>query len=160
MGNKDLCPTKASLENLKELSIWAEGVEGDIQLFVKSISGYNCHRADGCDSSAYCCPDVKKCLTPGAPCSKTSTCSDGKTCCPLTDLCVDVGADCTPDAVCNSDEYCCPDVSMCLKPTNPGVLCNDKSPCAPVSPGPISSEPRFKTIPFSEPTVSPQNVLY
>lgn len=127
--NKDFCPTKKSLEDFKTMSIWAEGVEGAVQLFVKSISGYNCHRADGCDTSAYCCPDVKKCLTPGAPCPN-GTCSDGKTCCPLTKLCVDVGADCTPDATCDSDEYCCPDVSMCLKPTNPGVLCGDKAPCA------------------------------
>lgn len=128
--NQALCPTKESLQNFKQMSIWAEGVEGDISLLVKSISGYNCHRADGCDDSAYCCPDVKKCLTPGAPC-QNGTCSDGKTCCPLTKLCVDVGGDCTPDTPCASDEYCCPDVSLCLKPTNPGVLCNDKSaPCA------------------------------
>jgi len=127
--NKIYCPTQKSLENFGTMQIWAEGVEGDISLLVKSISGYNCHRADGCDSSAYCCPDVKKCLTPGAPCPN-GTCSDGKTCCPLTKLCVDVGGDCVPDSPCASDEYCCPDVSMCLKPTNPGVLCGKDAPCA------------------------------
>eukprot|EP00756_Hemistasia_phaeocysticola_P034432 Hpha_TRINITY_DN16520_c0_g4::TRINITY_DN16520_c0_g4_i1::g.132749::m.132749 len=40
--DKVYCPTEKSLQDFKTMSIWAEGVEGDIQLFVKSISGYNC----------------------------------------------------------------------------------------------------------------------
>lgn len=39
------CPTKKILENMRTLSIWAEGVEGDVHLEVKSI------RASGCKSS-------------------------------------------------------------------------------------------------------------
>jgi hypothetical protein len=41
--NKIYCPTKESLANFETVSIWAEGVEGDIQLEVKSITGYNCN---------------------------------------------------------------------------------------------------------------------
>jgi len=40
--NKIYCPTQKSLEDFKTVSLWAEGVEGDITLLVKSISGYNC----------------------------------------------------------------------------------------------------------------------
>jgi hypothetical protein len=36
------CPDKASLENFKTMSIWAEGVEGDVGLEVSAITGYNC----------------------------------------------------------------------------------------------------------------------
>jgi len=39
------CPSQASLQNMKTLSIWAEGVAGDVTLEVKSI------RATGCDTS-------------------------------------------------------------------------------------------------------------
>eukprot|EP00930_Biecheleria_cincta_P017829 TRINITY_DN14070_c0_g1_i1.p1 TRINITY_DN14070_c0_g1~~TRINITY_DN14070_c0_g1_i1.p1 ORF type:complete len:212 (+),score=23.45 TRINITY_DN14070_c0_g1_i1:49-684(+) len=39
------CPTVQVLKNMKTLSIWAEGVEGDVHLEVKSI------RASGCKSS-------------------------------------------------------------------------------------------------------------
>jgi len=128
--NAKLCPTKSSLENFKTMSIWAEGVEGDIQLLVKSISGYNCHREQGCDSSTYCCPDVSKCLAPGVapvPCP-AGTCSDSsKTCCPLTKLCVDVQEDCKP--ICPAGSYCCPDALHCLTPTNAGVLCSADAPC-------------------------------
>merc|ERR1712190_655686 len=38
------CPTEDSLKNIKTLSIWAEGVEGDVNLHIRSI------RASGCDS--------------------------------------------------------------------------------------------------------------
>merc|ERR1712050_471772 len=39
------CPTEASLENMKTISIWGEGVEGDINLQIKNI------RASGCEAS-------------------------------------------------------------------------------------------------------------
>jgi len=38
----EYCPDKKTLVNMKTMSIWAEGVEGDIHLEVKSISGYGC----------------------------------------------------------------------------------------------------------------------
>ena len=38
----DYCPDKRTLTNMKTMSIWAEGVEGDIHLEVESISGYGC----------------------------------------------------------------------------------------------------------------------
>jgi hypothetical protein len=40
--NPKYCPDKETLSNMKTLSIWAEGVEGDIELLVESISGYGC----------------------------------------------------------------------------------------------------------------------
>merc|ERR1712217_575297 len=39
------CPTEASLKNMKTISIWGEGVEGDINLQIKNI------RASGCEAS-------------------------------------------------------------------------------------------------------------
>lgn len=36
------CPDAKTLSNMKTMSIWAEGVEGDIQLEVESIKGYGC----------------------------------------------------------------------------------------------------------------------
>merc|ERR1711870_14906 len=39
------CPTEASLKNMKTISIWGEGVEGDVNLQIKSI------RASGCEES-------------------------------------------------------------------------------------------------------------
>jgi len=36
------CPDTKTLTNMKTMSIWAEGVEGDVQLLIQSISGYNC----------------------------------------------------------------------------------------------------------------------
>ena len=41
-SNKFYCPDQKTLSDFKTMSIWAEGVEGDIQLEVQSISGYNC----------------------------------------------------------------------------------------------------------------------
>lgn len=40
--NSRFCPTKSSLENLETLSIWGEGVAGDVNLEVKSIFGTDC----------------------------------------------------------------------------------------------------------------------
>lgn len=40
--NERYCPNKETLTNMKTMSIWAEGVEGDIELLVKEISGYGC----------------------------------------------------------------------------------------------------------------------
>lgn len=36
------CPDEKTKKNVKTMSIWAEGVEGDVQLLVDSISGYGC----------------------------------------------------------------------------------------------------------------------
>ena len=36
------CPDKKTLSNVKTMSIWAEGVEGDVHLEVSAISGYGC----------------------------------------------------------------------------------------------------------------------
>ena len=41
--DKRWCPDHKTLSNLKTMSIWAEGVEGDVHLEVESISGYGCH---------------------------------------------------------------------------------------------------------------------
>merc|ERR1711871_678562 len=34
------CPDAKTLANMKTMSIWAEGVEGDVSILVESISGY------------------------------------------------------------------------------------------------------------------------
>ena len=39
---QDYCPDQRTLTNMKTMSIWAEGVEGDIHLEVEKISGYGC----------------------------------------------------------------------------------------------------------------------
>lgn len=36
------CPNKKTLTNMGTMSIWAEGVEGDVSLQVQSISGFGC----------------------------------------------------------------------------------------------------------------------
>ena len=36
------CPDAKTLKNMLTMSLWAEGVEGDVSLLVKSISGYGC----------------------------------------------------------------------------------------------------------------------
>ena len=36
------CPDAKTLKNMKTMSIWAEGVEGDVQLFVQAVKGYGC----------------------------------------------------------------------------------------------------------------------
>lgn len=41
--NPSYCPDAKTLKNIKTLSVWAEGVEGDVHLEVESISGYGCH---------------------------------------------------------------------------------------------------------------------
>ena len=41
-SNKFYCPDQKTLSDFKTMSIWAEGVEGDIQLEVQSITAYNC----------------------------------------------------------------------------------------------------------------------
>ena len=38
----EYCPDVKTLENMKTMSIWAEGIEGDVHLEVQSISGYGC----------------------------------------------------------------------------------------------------------------------
>jgi len=39
---KIYCPRASDLADFRTMSIWAEGVEGDIQLEVNTITGYNC----------------------------------------------------------------------------------------------------------------------
>lgn len=41
------CPTKAALENLKTVSIWAEGVAGKVHLEIKSIGATGCDNKEG-----------------------------------------------------------------------------------------------------------------
>lgn len=36
------CPDDKVLSNMKSLSIWAEGEEGNVHLEVEAISGYSC----------------------------------------------------------------------------------------------------------------------
>eukprot|EP00908_Phaeocystis_cordata_P005303 Transcript_15781.p2 GENE.Transcript_15781~~Transcript_15781.p2 ORF type:complete len:177 (-),score=73.90 Transcript_15781:83-613(-) len=43
--NKELCPDQKTLENMKTMSIWAEGVKGDIHLEITDIAGYGCAAA-------------------------------------------------------------------------------------------------------------------
>jgi len=38
----EYCPDQTTLQNMKTMTIWAEGVEGNIHLEVKSVSGYGC----------------------------------------------------------------------------------------------------------------------
>jgi hypothetical protein len=38
----EFCPDHSTLTNMKTISIWGEGVEGDVHLEVKSIAGYGC----------------------------------------------------------------------------------------------------------------------
>ena len=40
--DRQYCPDAQTLSDVKTLSIWAEGVEGDVHLEVKSIDGYDC----------------------------------------------------------------------------------------------------------------------
>jgi hypothetical protein len=40
--DKKYCPDKKTLEDLKTMAFWAEGVEGDIHLEVSSVSAYGC----------------------------------------------------------------------------------------------------------------------
>jgi len=37
-----LCPTTSRLQNLQALSVWAEGVEGDVKIDIKSVGAYGC----------------------------------------------------------------------------------------------------------------------
>ena len=37
-----LLPRREDAANMKTMSIWAEGVEGDVSILVESISGYGC----------------------------------------------------------------------------------------------------------------------
>ena len=39
---EEYCPDQKTLTNMKTMSIWAEGVEGQIHLEVQSIAGYGC----------------------------------------------------------------------------------------------------------------------
>lgn len=134
--DKIYCPDTKTLKNMETLSIWAEGVEGDIHLEVDSIVGYGCGTTPpppppgtGCADTEYCCPDAKACLTP----TKTSclndanACASGEVCCPLTKLCVKPGKACA--SPCSTKEFCCPDAKACLTPVNPGVLCSGASDC-------------------------------
>jgi len=42
VDDKKACPTTASLQKMRTINIWAEGVEGDINLKVKSIRASDC----------------------------------------------------------------------------------------------------------------------
>ena len=40
--NKALCPDDRTLRDMKTMSIWGEGVKGDVHLEIKEIRGYGC----------------------------------------------------------------------------------------------------------------------
>jgi len=40
--DKQYCPTKKDLEDLQTMSVWGEGVNGEVHLEIKSISAYGC----------------------------------------------------------------------------------------------------------------------
>lgn len=42
-SNSRYCPDTETLRDMKTMSFWAEGVEGDISLQVMSVSGYGCN---------------------------------------------------------------------------------------------------------------------
>eukprot|EP00535_Pseudo-nitzschia_heimii_P006937 CAMPEP_0197190380 /NCGR_PEP_ID=MMETSP1423-20130617/21540_1 /TAXON_ID=476441 /ORGANISM="Pseudo-nitzschia heimii, Strain UNC1101" /LENGTH=545 /DNA_ID=CAMNT_0042642749 /DNA_START=66 /DNA_END=1703 /DNA_ORIENTATION=+ len=44
--NKEYCPDEASLKDLYSVAVWGEGVEGDVDLKIQSISAYGC--SGGC----------------------------------------------------------------------------------------------------------------
>ena len=48
--NKEYCPDEASLEDLYSIAVWGEGIEGEVDLKIKSISAYGCSASAGCSS--------------------------------------------------------------------------------------------------------------
>eukprot|EP00310_Coccolithus_braarudii_P022071 CAMPEP_0183352082 /NCGR_PEP_ID=MMETSP0164_2-20130417/27446_1 /TAXON_ID=221442 /ORGANISM="Coccolithus pelagicus ssp braarudi, Strain PLY182g" /LENGTH=209 /DNA_ID=CAMNT_0025524435 /DNA_START=46 /DNA_END=675 /DNA_ORIENTATION=+ len=40
--NPNYCPDTKTLTNMKTMSLWAEGVEGDVDISIVSIAGYGC----------------------------------------------------------------------------------------------------------------------
>jgi hypothetical protein len=40
--DSSVCPTKARLQDLQSIAVWAEGVVGDVKLDLKSVSAYGC----------------------------------------------------------------------------------------------------------------------
>jgi len=60
VGDSKACPSQSSLQNMKTLSIWAEGVAGDVNLEIKSI------RATGCDNSVQSAAEVALATFDGA----------------------------------------------------------------------------------------------
>jgi len=40
--DSSVCPTQSRLQDLESMSVWAEGVEGDVTLDIKSVSAYGC----------------------------------------------------------------------------------------------------------------------
>ena len=47
----EYCPDQSTLTNMRTMSIWGEGVKGDVHLEVKSVAGYGCAAA-ALDSAA------------------------------------------------------------------------------------------------------------
>lgn len=41
----EYCPDAATLRNMRTMSIWADAIEGEVHLEVKSITGYDCTAA-------------------------------------------------------------------------------------------------------------------
>lgn len=48
--NAEFCPDAATLENMKELSIWGEGIAGKVDLRIKSISAIGCNNEERLES--------------------------------------------------------------------------------------------------------------
>ena len=121
------CPTKAFLADVNTLQIWSEGVAGDFHLEIDWLGAGDAAppAAPVCETTEYCCPDAKACLTPTKTscAADASACAAGQVCCPLTKICVLPGVPCVPPPVCKTSEYCCPDAKHCLTPTAPGKFC-------------------------------------
>merc|ERR1711988_764191 len=135
MGDPKVCPTERNLAQIEQVQIWAEGHAGEYHLEIQSIGATNSSQPPAehvCNSTEYCCPDAKHCLTPtNVSCSSggASDCTKDQACCPITKLCVDVGAPCKSPCA-DHASYCCPDALHCLTPTNPGHLCQSASDCS------------------------------
>jgi Complex I intermediate-associated protein 30 (CIA30) len=48
--NADYCPDVTTLQNMQRLALWAEGVEGNVDLQVQSIAATQCHSSSGSHS--------------------------------------------------------------------------------------------------------------
>eukprot|EP00536_Pseudo-nitzschia_multiseries_P015361 jgi/Psemu1/327873/estExt_fgenesh1_pg.C_8680004 len=50
--NKEYCPDAASLKDLYSIAVWGEGVEGEVDLQIQSISAYGCKSATSAADAA------------------------------------------------------------------------------------------------------------
>jgi len=50
--NKEYCPDEASKKDLFSIAVWAEGVEGKVDLELRSVAAYGCNSGSSSDSSS------------------------------------------------------------------------------------------------------------